>query len=211
MIKDLKLLKYGYQFKTNMVFSVFFIILGVTIITIADTSKSPSMYIMLYCGFLFTIQTASTLMSSGIVKSSPRYRQFCLGVPRIINIAAFFSVVIILFVIRFIQADSMEEFMQRVGNELVAVGFEYFILLLYTTFAYKFFIISLVLFCISCVLSNGLLYFLFETYSFTFWQGAAIINLFFISGIVLSEMAGRAIYKVQPSKLAQSASFRKYV
>ncbi len=211
MIKNLKLLKYGYQFKSNMVFSVFFIILGVALITFIDTFKSPSVYIMFYCGFLFIIQTASTLMSSNIVKSSPKYRQFCLGVPRIINIAAFFSVIIILSVIRFIQADSIEKFTQCMGNELIIAGLEYFILLLYTTFGYKFFIVSLVLFCMGCILSNGLLYFLFETYNFNFWQGAVIAVLFFAFGMFLSEIAGRAIYKVQPSKLAQSVSLRRYI
>lgn len=211
MIKNLKLLKYGYQFKSNMVFSVFFIILGVALITFIDTFKSPSMYMIFYCGFLIIIQTASTLMSSHIVKSSPKYRKFCLGVPKVINIAAFFSVIIILSVIRFIQADSIEKFTQHMGNELVIAGLEYFIVLLYTTFGYKFFIISLVLFCTSCILSNGLLYFLFEAYSFNFWQGAVIAVLFFAFGMFLSEIAGRAIYKVQPSKLAQSVSFRRYM
>lgn len=211
MIKNLKLLKYGYQFKSNMVFSVFFIILGVALITFIDTFKSPSMYMIFYCGFLIIIQTASTLMSSNIVKSSPKYRQFYFGIPRIINIAAFLSVITILCIIRFIQSGSMENFTQIMGNQLIIAGFEYFILLLYITFAYKFFIISLVLFCTSCVLSNGLLYFLFEAYSFNFWQGAVIAVLFFAFGMFLSEIAGRAIYKVQPSKLAQSVSFRKYM
>ena len=105
MIKNLKLLKYGYQFKSNMVFSVFFIILGVALITFIDTFKSPSVYMMFYCGFLFIIQTASTLMSSKIVKSSPKYRQFYLGIPRLVNITGFLISFLLLLIIKYIVAQ----------------------------------------------------------------------------------------------------------
>lgn len=211
MIRNLKLIKYGYQFKLNMVFAVFFMLLGIAILSFTDFYKSPSIYLISYCSFLFMIQLSNTLMASGMVKSSPRYRQFCLGIPRVINITGFFVTVSVLMVIRLIQKGNIDEFKKYIGNELAALGFMYFICLLYIAFVYKFFIISIILFCISFTFSNVTVSFVFITYNFTFAQGAGIALLCMAAGMVLSEIIGRLIYKIPPSKFAQSASLRKYI
>lgn len=211
MIRNLKLIKYGYQFKLNMVFTVFFMLLGIVILSFNDIYKGPSIYLVFYCGFLFMIQLSNTLMTSDMVKSSPKYRQFCLGTPRVINITGFFVTVSVLIVIRLIQKGNIDEFKKYIGNELAALGFMYFICLLYIAFVYKFFIISIILFCISFTFSNVTVSFVFITYNFTFAQGVGIALLCMAAGMVLSEIIGRLIYKIPPSKFAQSASLRKYI
>lgn len=211
MIKSLSLIKYGYQFKLNAICSLVFMLIGVLSIIYVDIDKIPSISVLLYCGFLFFAQTASTLMYSNVIKSSPRYREFCLGFQRIINISCFVCSFGLLFIVRIIQADNISQFNGNIGKELVAAGMEYFIIILYMVFVYKYFIVSMVLFCAATLFVNATINYIFVSYSFTLLQGMGAAVLFFITAMVLSEIIMRAIYKVQPSRLAQSASLRGYI
>ncbi len=211
MINNFKLIKYGYQFKLSMVCSVLFMLMGIAVLSFFDFYKGPSMYLVFYCSFLLVIQVSNTLTASGMIKSSPRYRQFCLGMPRVINFIGFLITVSVLMVIRLIQKGTIDGFMKCAGNELAATGFMYFICLLYMAFVYKFFIISVILFCISCSFSNVLVNIIIHTYNFTFGQGIGIAFLCMAVGMALLEIIGRAVYKIPPSKLAQPASLRKYM
>lgn len=211
MIKNLKLIKYGYQFKLNAICSLVFLLIGILSVIYVDIDKVPSISVLLYCGFLFFAQTASTLMYSNAIKSSPRYREFCLGFQRIINISSFVCSFSLLFIIRIIQADSISQFNVNIGKEFVAAGIEYFIIILYMVFVYKYFIISMLLFCITTLFVNAIINYILVPYSFTLLPGMGMAVLFFIAAMVLSEIIMRAIYKVQPSRLAQSASLRGYI
>ena len=65
---NIKLLKYGYQFKLNVISSVIFILLGTFLISYGNNIyKSPSMYMIFFCSFIFIVQLAYTLTVSGIV------------------------------------------------------------------------------------------------------------------------------------------------
>lgn len=211
MIKDLKLIKYGYQFRLNTVCSFIFMLIGIVSITFIDIYKISSIYLLLYCSFLFLIQTASTLMSSNIVKSSPKYREFCFRFQRTINISGFIFSIGILFIVRVVQTLVIKDFEQHIGEELVAMGIEYFIIVLYEVLVYKFFIASVILFCLCTNMVTAIVNIISELYNFTLIQGIGIAVLFFILAMVLSEIMMRALYKVQPSRLAQSASLRRYI
>ena len=97
------------------------------------------------------------------------------------------------------------------GRELVAAGMEYFIIILYMVFVYKCFIVSMVMFLAATFFVNSIINYIFVLHSFTLLQGIGVAVLFFITAMVLSEIIMRAIYKVQPSRLAQSASMRGYI
>lgn len=211
MIKNLKLIKYGYQFKLNAICSLIFLLIGILSTIYIDIDKIPSVSVLLYCGFLFFAQTASTLMYSNVIKSSPRYREFSLKFQRTINISSFVCSFSLLFIIRIIQADSISQFSVDMGRELVAAGMEYFIIILYMVFVYKCFIVSMVMFLAATLFINSIINYIFVLHTFTLLQGIGVAVLFFIIAMVLSEIIMRAIYKVQPSRLAQSASLRGYI
>jgi len=211
MIKNLKLIRYGYQFKLNTICSFVFMLIGILSIIYIDIYEVPSISVLVYCSFLFFFQTASTLMHSNIIKSSPKYREFCLGFQRLINISSFVYSMGLLFIIRIIQADNISQFNEHIGKELVAEGMEYFIIILYIVFFYKFFVISVVLFCTSTIFINAIINYIFAQYNFTLLWGIGVAVLFFILALVLSEIITRAIYKVQPSRVVQSASLRRYI
>lgn len=209
---NIKLLKYGYQFKLNIICSIIFTLLGVFLISYGDNiNKTPSMYMVCFCSFLFIIQLAYTLTVSSIVKSSPKYRQFYFGVPRIINITGFLISFILLLAVKFIKADNINDFIQYSGNEVAAAGIMYMITFLYMALAYKFFVISVIIFCISCVSINVLFNYITEIYNFTLMQGIGITVFFVITGLILFEILERVTYKIQMSKFAQSAFLRKYM
>lgn len=209
---NIKLLKYGYQFKLNVISSVIFILLGIFLVSYGgNVYKSPSMYMIFFCSFIFIVQLAYTLTVSGIVKSSPKYRQFYLGIPRLVNITGFLITFLLLLVIKFIQADTIADFMQHSGNEIASAGIMYMVTFLYIALAYKFFLISVIIFCGSCFGINILFNYITEIYNFTLVQGIAITIFFVIIGLILFEFIERAIYKMQMSKFAQSAFLRKYM
>lgn len=209
---NIKLLKYGYQFKLNVISSVIFILLGIFLVSYGgNVYKSPSMYMIFFCSFIFIVQLAYTLTVSGIVKSSPKYRQFYLGIPRLVNITGFLITFLLLLVIKFIQADTIADFMQHSGNEIASAGIMYMVTFLYIALAYKFFLISVIIFCGSCFGINILFNYITEIYNFTLVQGIAITIFFVIIGLILFEVIERAIYKMQMSKFAQSAFLRKYM
>ncbi|MDE6615535.1 MAG: hypothetical protein K2K35_03135, partial [Lachnospiraceae bacterium] len=83
--------------------------------------------------------------------------------------------------------------------------------ILYMVFVYKFFIISMILFSIVIVFFNTIASYISVPCNFTLLQGIGVAVLFFIITMVLSEIIMKAIYKVQPSRLAQSASLRGYI
>ena len=187
---NIKLLKYGYQFKLNVISSVIFILLGTFLISYGNNIyKSPSMYMIFFCSFIFIVQLAYTLTVSGIVKSSPKYRQFYLGIPRLVNITGFLISFLLLLIIKFIKADTIEDFMQYSGNEVASAG----------------------IFCGSCFGINILFNYITEIYNFTLVQGIGIAVLFVIIGLVLFEILERVTYKMQMSKFAQSAFLRRYM
>lgn len=209
---NIKLLKYGYQFKLNVISSVIFILLGIFLVSYGgNVYKSPSMYMIFFCSFIFIVQLAYTLTVSGIVKSSPKYRQFYLGIPRLVNITGFLITFLLLLLIKFIQADTIADFMQHSGNEIASAGIMYMVTFLYIALAYKFFLMSVIIFCGSCFGINILFNYITEIYNFTLVQGIAITIFFVIIGLILFEVIERAIYKMQMSKFAQSAFLRKYM
>lgn len=209
---NIKLLKYGYQFKLNVISSVIFILLGIFLVSYGgNVYKSPSMYMIFFGSFIFIVQLAYTLTVSGIVKSSPKYRQFYLGIPRLVNITGFLITFLLLLLIKFIQADTIADFMQHSGNEIASAGIMYMVTFLYIALAYKFFLISVIIFCGSCFGINILFNYITEIYNFTLVQGIAITIFFVIIGLILFEVIERAIYKMQMSKFAQSAFLRKYM
>ena len=178
---NIKLLKYGYQFKLNVISSVIFILLGIFLVSYGgNVYKSPSMYMIFFCSFIFIVQLAYTLTVSGIVKSSPKYRQFYLGIPRLVNITGFLITFLLLLVIKFIQADTIADFMQHSGNEIASAGIMYMVTFLYIALAYKFFLISVIIFCGSCFGINILFNYITEIYNFTLVQGIAI-TIFFVT------------------------------
>ncbi len=211
MIKNLKLIKYGYQFKLNIICSFIFMLIGIVSIIYIDIYKIPSIYMMSFCSFLFFFQTASTLMSSNIVKSSPNYREFCFRIQRVINVLNFVCPICILVLIRIIQASDTNQFIEDISKELIAAGIEYFIITIYMSFVYKFFVVSILLFCVSTIFTNVIINFISDLYNITLIQGIGVAVILFIMAMVLSEIITRAIYKVQPSRFAQSASLRKYI
>lgn len=209
---NIKLLKYGYQFKLNVISSVIFILLGTFLISYGNNIyKSPSMYMIFFCSFIFIVQLAYTLTVSGIVKSSPKYRQFYLGIPRLVNITGFLISFLLLLIIKFIKADTIEDFMQYSGNEVASAGIMYMVTFIYIALAYKFFVISVIIFCGSCFGINILFNYITEIYNFTLVQGIGIAVLFVIIGLVLFEILERVTYKIQMSKFAQSAFLRRYM
>ncbi|MCI8748331.1 MAG: hypothetical protein HFH67_10775 [Lachnospiraceae bacterium] len=211
MIKDLKLIKYGYQFKLNAICSFVFMLIGILSVIYINIDEVPSISVLIYCSFLFFAQTASTLMYSNVIKSSPKYKEFCIMFQRIINILLFIFSFGVLFIIRFIQADSISQFNAEAGKEVAAAGIEYFIMVLYILFVYKFFIVSMIMFCTVTLFFNSIINYIPVPYNFTLLHGIGVAVLLFIITMVLSEILIRAMYKIQPSRLAQSASLRGYI
>ncbi len=202
--RDFKLLRYGYHFELN--------ILGIVICTIAGLIQLIFMSSLsfLLISFLYIITIASTLEISGIVKSSPKFKSFYFGIQRIVNIASCLLYFTSLFVIRLIQAGSLEKLKLVIGNELVMSGIYYIILVFYMSIAFKYFFISTAVF-LGGYFSSIYIFAIFDkTFKFTLMQGILIAFICVVIGMLLSEILKRASYKKPLSKNSLGRSIRKY-
>lgn len=202
--RNFKLLKYGYHFELNILGIVLCIIAGLVQLIFINTLP------FLLVSFLYIISIASTLEISGIVKSSPKFKSFYFGIQRIVNIAGCLLYFTVLFIIRLIQAGSLEKLNLVIGNELVISGIFYIIMVFYMSIAFKYFFISTIILLASYYYSSYMFIIFDETFNFTAIQGILIAFICVLAGILLSEILKRASYKKPLSKNSLGRSIRKY-
>jgi len=209
MIKNIKLLKYGYQFGLNIFSGIIFILFGI-IQRLFLWPGNPATYMFPLVGCLFIIQIASSMEISGFIKSSPKFRMFYLGISRVTNIAGFIIYFAILVITGIIHEGSWEIYQQNAGNELAIAGIIYIIMVLYTSIVFKYLVVPSVMLFIVFFIMGIVEFFIRQSFCLDILQGAAAATGCFVIGMLLSELARRALYTKQLSKYSIGRSLRKY-
>lgn len=214
MIKNIKLyyelLKYGYKLKVNICGILFCTICGIIFLIFSPSRDGLSLY-MLMVSSVFIMQLVSSMEMSGLIKSSPKFRSFYYGIPRVVNITCAIFYYTVLVVTRLVMSASFEEFSQGIGNELLICGIIYIIMVFYAMLAFKLFFISTIIFLIFyCGLFTfGAL--LNEFTRLTLCEGIIASVICVITGMLLSEIIKKCTYKKQISKYAFGVNLRKYM
>lgn len=156
MINFLKLCKYSFKFKTNVIFlGVFFVIGLINEIVTKGTQYLGGFYIVICSIYMF--QFIMSLSMSDMIQSSGIGRRIQLDMPVKLNV--FMSVVLytMLIIYRIIMTGMHPELSRDIAVSLLMIDIMFFILFIYTAFVYKYFIASVVIFCFTFVfVTSGL-------------------------------------------------------
>ncbi|MBR6147193.1 MAG: hypothetical protein IKQ44_02420 [Lachnospiraceae bacterium] len=146
MIKFLKLCKYSFKFKTNCIFLIIFFIIGViNEVVTKGTQYLGGFYIVLTSIYLF--QFVMSLSMSDMIQSSGIGRRIQLDMP--VKLNGFLSIVLytLLIVFRLSMARIHPEYIVDNTSSLLMIDIMFFLLFIYTGFVYKYFIVSILVFC----------------------------------------------------------------
>ena len=150
MINFLKLCKYSFKFKTNVIFlGVFFVIGLINEIVTKGTQYLGGFYIVICSIYMF--QFIMSLSMSDMIQSSGIGRRIQLDMPVKLNV--FMSVVLytLLIIYRIIMTGMHPELSRDIAVSLFMIDVMFFLLFIYTAFVYKYFLASVLVFCFTFV------------------------------------------------------------
>ena len=156
MIRFLKLCKFSFKFKTNMIFLIVFFVIGViNELVTGGTQYLGGFYIVLCSIYMF--QFVMSLSMSDMIQASPIGRRIQLDMP--VKLNAFLAIVLYTFLAIFrIYMARMNPANERdITISLFMIDVMFFEIFIYTAFVYKYFLVSVFVFCFTfAFLANGL-------------------------------------------------------
>lgn len=144
--KSWKLLKYTYQFKTNMALALFFVVLGVIWFGIDGVSGLHLAAMYVYLGPVMLVQLTYNLLFANLVASSAKKKVLERAFPNVISIVSgliSFAFAVI-YMIVYSNAHPTDE--MSGGNMLIVVGLVMAVTIIYYSVAFKIFVVSTILF-----------------------------------------------------------------
>jgi hypothetical protein len=220
--KSLKLIKYGYQFKTNMILSLIFLLFGILILV---TENSQSVFTGYTLGALYVVLAQSLMLqllkgvlSCGIAAAAPKRRymeiqmedkgHFLIGT---------FSYAIVLIILG-IKVLVVPNHVGKLAVPVLYVAATIMLLIIYMGIAYKTFIVGTILF-VACwiVIFDGCIGKFGKLMADRFGLQiefstpiSIVLGLLLVwLGVVLSGLLRRALYKRPISKFATGVMMRK--
>lgn len=215
MMKDikqcLKLLKYGYQMKTNMVCACLFVALGIFFMVINHGQFIiGTMYI--YIAIMFVTQTMYIMMFSECVAASSRRETIELRYVDILN--AIGGVLGSLLIISLAYLTPQEDLDgASIESMLVISGIMAWVLYCYMSMSFKSMIVSTLLFFVSfCVLMGSIQTMISEVLTNVLGGKPVLAVVIFllenVLGIVCAHGIRKLLYRKNMSKLAAGAKLR---
>ena len=143
--KYLKLCKYSFKFKTNMIFLILFFAIGViNEVVTGGTEYLGGFYIVLTSIYMF--QFIMSLSMSDMIQASGIGRKIHLDVPVMLNVMLSTVLYTLLVVYRLCMAKMHPENATQIATSLMTIDIMFFVLFIYTGFVYKFFLASVLVF-----------------------------------------------------------------
>lgn len=208
--KGIKLIRYGYALKLNSITALFFLVIGVLMLCIGESGiLLAAIYILLAPTML--IQLESTLLYSGMAAASPERRMLEIYFPDFMTIITGVLGCMITIGGSLFWANKRPESAESCTGTMLVSSIVVAIMLIYFGAAYKYFITSVLMFCLGLVIgiSGGVITWRLASEYFTM-AGAVIACLVIIAvGIVISGLLRRLFYRKQISPLAGGFSLRK--
>ena len=152
MMKDikncLKLLKQGYQIKTNIACAVLFAVIGIVFIGFAGYHTLPMCVTYLLLSVLFVVQSLYVMLYSGFVAASPLRRKVEFCYINIINIVGGMVVSVIVLLLAYLgKPGQLDE--TSIEALLVISGFAGLVIYCYMSLSYKKMVLGIILFVIA--------------------------------------------------------------
>lgn len=209
--KSLKLLKYTYQFRLNVVLGILFFGLGIFWVIVNGPDGLYLATIYWYLGPIILVQLIFNLLYAGQVASSMQRKSLERTAPDIIGlVTGLLSYVgAIIYMMLYSKLYPSDEL--RAGAILVEVALVMVVTTIYCAIAYKWFVISIILFTICFALTHalGMAFLVYSDVEISLLKGSLIGLAMVVAANLLAALIRKAIYKYPYSPLAAGRSLRK--
>lgn len=215
MMQDLKtswkLLKYSFQFKTNIVAGIFFMVLG-SIWLLLDGPKGlyvAALYV--YVGPIMLVQLTYNLLFANMVATSSVKKALDGTFPNVVGLLGSLLGYAFAVVYMIIFSNIYPENEMSGGNMLVVIGLIMLVTIIYYSVAYKWFVVSTILFCfcLAVTLAFGMALFIYSGVEISLLQGTLIGLGIVVGANLLGVLIRKVLYKLPNSPLAGGRSLRK--
>ncbi len=141
------LCKYSFKFTTNITFMLIFLGIGVvTEVVSKGTQYLGGFYVVLCSMYMF--QFVMSLSMSDMIQSSGIGRRIQLDIPVKLNLTLSFVLFTILIIFRSVMAGRYPEKANEIAISLFVIDILIFQLFIYTAVVYKYFLASIIIFCL---------------------------------------------------------------
>ena len=141
------LCKYSFKFTTNITFMLIFLGIGVvTEVVSKGTQYLGGFYVVLCSMYMF--QFVMSLSMSDMIQSSGIGRRIQLDIPVKLNLTLSFVLITILIIFRSVMAGRYPEKANEIATSLFVIDILIFQLFIYTAVVYKYFLASIIIFCL---------------------------------------------------------------
>lgn len=217
MINELKLgvklLKYTYGIKSSLLGSVLLLAGGIFYSLLPEEqSRMWLASYMILVITMFPVQLLYSLGVSNMVQASPCKRKMQTSTIVILNVSVILVLLLPILSIKGVQLAMGLRTEEYVSFELLLDAVLIFLLLLYNGFAYKFFMVATVTFCVMMVIVSGgaaLSMGMGILQDVKLWLAVAILFLAILAGAALQYLVSCLLYRRPLSKQAQYAGLRK--
>ena len=142
----LKLCKYSFKYKTNMVFLLFFLIIGVINEAVTQGTQYLGAFYIVLCS-IYVFQFIMSLAMSDMIQSSGIGRRIHVDIPVKLNMVMSLVLYTLVVVFRLIMAAMHPEKAKAIAASLLMIDIMFLVLFIYTAFVYKYFLVSILTFC----------------------------------------------------------------
>lgn len=204
-----KLLKYSHQAALNIVLGIAFFLFG--IVENIAMSNMGFEIIFLVMMPIFLCQMSYCLVYMGMVSTSARKRVLAVVLPDVVCAAGVAFGIIVWFVCWAVREKVMKnsnlffirmETEHGLGTSLLLIGVVCCLLMLYMAACYKYYVASTICFALGMSVFGGASVFISDKVKLTNIQGALVLFLLYVLGVVLSGALRRLLYRRPISKLA---------
>lgn len=205
-----KLLKYTFQFKMNMAIAILFMVLGVFwLINGPRGLYVAALYV--YIGPCMLVQLTYNLLYANMALTSPVKKALEETFPNVVGLLGSLAGFAFAVVYMIIYSSIHPEDEMSGGNMLVVIGLIMMVTVIYYSVAYKWFIISTILFgfCLATTLAFGMALFIHSGMEISLLQGILIGLGIVVGANLLGALIRKALYKLPNSPLAGGRSLRK--
>ena len=208
--KCLKLCKYGYQLKTNIITGLIFLVLGlIWVFMNSGYNCLLGIYYLLLVP-LFSVQVSYNLLFSNMTLSSSMRKTLDCALPNMMGVLASVFAFGMTYVGLLVNPKMRTGTMADSGNMMIASGIAIAAVMIYYGAAFKFFIAGMIVFFLVFIGILGTSGFLVEFAQPTsLLMGSIIGILIAVAGNVLGCIIRAAVYKYSMDPLAGGNSLRK--
>lgn len=206
-----KLLKYSFQFKMNIAVGIFFMVMGVIWLLLDDPGSLYVAALYVYIGPIMLTQLTYNLLFANVVATSSVKKALDGTFPNVVGLLGSLLGYAFAVVYMIIFSNIYPENEMSGGNMLVVIGLIMLITIIYYSVAYKWFVVSTIMFflCLVVTLAFGMALFIYSGMEISLLQGTLIGLGIVIGANILGALIRKALYKLPNSPLAGGRSLRK--